>query len=984
MSHRLIEVRRGRRSRIALVAAYAAVGILWILFSDRLVAALVPHPYQEAVSTTKGVAFVVTTAVLAWLLLLARDLRLEREQDALERSEQRYRMLAERSQDVVYRFLLHPAPRFEYVSPAVTALTGYTPEEHYADPTLGRDMMSDGDREALWLTANGAGEGPILVRWRRRDGETMWTEHRVTAVRDEHGNPVAVEGAARDVTARILADGQHRLLTGAIDAAPVAVAVLSGPADGFRLTYVNAALASLTGIPAADLAGRGAIELFATGRPELRAEVENRLATGPFELPAMLPTPGREPTPVSVLVAPVTDVAGRIESVIAFITDRSEAVARDLAEAQLNRVLDASPAAIVVIDEFATVTAWNPAAERIFGRPATETVGHALDLLPEDERARFLAQQGRLTDGEPLPPQEIDLLRRDGSRVPCRVQVGLIEGPPARPTGMVLVIEDLTAQRAQERAQVELVSAIDAAGEAILITDLDGTITYVNPACERVTGYARSELIGRNPRILKSGLTSPAVYEDLWRRLTGGRVWRGMLVNRRRDGTLYEEEAVFSPVMGPGGAPVAFVAVKRDLTLERHLAAGLSSELNDRAAVQEAIATVDLGETAEETAQLLCDSLAAFPDMESVMVVHLPVGGDSAVVIGQVGILGSDRELGDALEAGIAAHIREQAEAGPWTVDHGSGRVDHRISREELAGMAVVGAPIRHRGRVVGAVLGATSTRFADSWAVRYLRIISELAAHVGPLLGPALARRDITSTSTEALRRVIDERAFRPHFQPVCELETRLPVGWESLTRFDDGVPPLHRFGDAHALGLGDDLEVACGEAAVEAFVAMARDGWLSVNVSPGLVLAGRAEAIVRSMRGPLVLELTGHVPVDDYPRLRSAINRLGAPAMIAIDDTGPGRATFRHVLELRPDFVKLDLSLIHEIDRDTGRQAMIAGMVTYAADTGARLIAEGIETEAERRALLRLGVRYGQGNLLGVPSLDGAVSAALGSPAT
>ncbi len=641
---------RGRRSRIALVFAYAAFGMLWITFSDEVVATIVPQALHQAVGTTKGVIYVLVTAVLAWLLLLVRDLRLEREHAALERSEQRHRMLAERSQDVVYRMTLLPEPRFEYVSPAITAITGYTPEEHYANPVLGRSMVPAEDRAALARASDGGSEGPTLVRWHRRDGGTIWTEHRMTIVRDADGTPIAVEGAARDVTDRIHADEHRRLLSEAIDATPMGVAVTTGPADGYRLTYVNEALARLVSAPAADLVGRSGRDFLDAADRDASARVAAAMAAGgPIELRMLLPVPGREATPISVLILPVKSASDRVESVIAFVVDRSESVALSRAEQRLDRVLDASPAAIAVTDAAGLVTAWNPAAERIFGRSAAEMLGHALDLLPADERPRFAALQRRVAAAERVPPLAIDLLHGDGRRVPCRVQVGMIGADNARSSGMVTVIEDLTAEQARERSKVELASAIDAAGEAILITDLGGSITYVNPACERVTGYSREELIGQNPRILKSGLTSNVTYADLWRRLTEGKVWRGVLVNRRKDGTLYEEEAVFSPVIGPDGAAVAFVAVKRDLTLEHHLAAGLSSELNDRAAVQEAIATVDLGETPEETATLLCDCLMSFPEMEAVLVVHFPATDGSAIVLGQVGGMGEDQRPGEAL-----------------------------------------------------------------------------------------------------------------------------------------------------------------------------------------------------------------------------------------------------------------------------------------------------------------------------------------------
>src|SRR5207237_606118 len=117
--------------------------------------------------------------------------------------------------------------------------------------------------------------------------------------------------------------------------------------------------------------------------------------------------------------------------------------------------------------------------------------------------------------------------------------------------------------------------------------------------------------------------------------------------------------------------------------------------------------------------------------------------------------------------------------------------------------------------------------------------------------------------------------------------------------------------------------------------------------------------------------VEITEHVAIEDYRSFRSAVERLGRGVRIAVDDAGAGFASFRHILELRPDFVKLDIGLVHEIDRDPVRQALVAGIVYFARSSGCQLIAEGIETEGERALLRTLGVPLGQGYLLGRPSL-------------
>jgi len=116
-----------------------------------------------------------------------------------------------------------------------------------------------------------------------------------------------------------------------------------------------------------------------------------------------------------------------------------------------------------------------------------------------------------------------------------------------------------------------LTAAIEAANDSVVITDARGTIRYVNPAFTRITGWSREEVLGENPRILKSGHQDEAFYRRMWETLTAGRVFEGRFVNRRKDGSLYTQEATITPVRGPGGEIEHFVAVARDVTEEELL-----------------------------------------------------------------------------------------------------------------------------------------------------------------------------------------------------------------------------------------------------------------------------------------------------------------------------------------------------------------------------------------------------------------------------
>ncbi len=140
-----------------------------------------------------------------------------------------------------------------------------------------------------------------------------------------------------------------------------------------------------------------------------------------------------------------------------------------------------------------------------------------------------------------------------------------------KPTGMVGVMLDITERKRAEADRIHLATAISQVDEMIIVTDAGGSIQYVNPAFEKHTGYSRREAIGQNPRILKSGKHEAGFYKSLWETIRSGRVWSGRLSNRKKDGTIYEEEARISPIRNPSGEIVNFVAVKRDVTKERCL-----------------------------------------------------------------------------------------------------------------------------------------------------------------------------------------------------------------------------------------------------------------------------------------------------------------------------------------------------------------------------------------------------------------------------
>jgi EAL domain-containing protein (putative c-di-GMP-specific phosphodiesterase class I) len=208
--------------------------------------------------------------------------------------------------------------------------------------------------------------------------------------------------------------------------------------------------------------------------------------------------------------------------------------------------------------------------------------------------------------------------------------------------------------------------------------------------------------------------------------------------------------------------------------------------------------------------------------------------------------------------------------------------------------------------------------------------------------------------------------------FQPVFDLEREAIVSFEALARFgaEPERPPSAWFSEAAELGLGVELELSALEAALRRLDDLPEDTDLAVNASPGTVLSPRFVELLEPVAERIVIEITEHVQVDDYDVLVDALAPLRARgARVAIDDVGAGFASLRHILLLRPDIVKLDVSLTHDIADDPVRATLASSLVDFARKIESRVTAEGIETREELDLLRGIGVSYGQGYYLGRP---------------
>jgi EAL domain-containing protein (putative c-di-GMP-specific phosphodiesterase class I) len=331
--------------------------------------------------------------------------------------------------------------------------------------------------------------------------------------------------------------------------------------------------------------------------------------------------------------------------------------------------------------------------------------------------------------------------------------------------------------------------------------------------------------------------------------------------------------------------------------------------------------------------------------------------------------------LGSYVDEARAAYVRSRVYDGPWISDWDANEASGYDLRMYEAGVRItLHAPIVHDRAVVGVLVvgygagsgGGGLHRRAKMYGL--LPSVVEAASLIGSILAPELAALDDRSMERLALRSVIESGGFSPVFQPIVELRSGAVVGYEALTRFASGERPDFVFETASRIGLGPELELATLGAALAASDRLEPpSAYLSINLSPELVLSGCAASLLGRLNRPVTVELTEHAPVEDYVALRAAVRAFGPGVRLAVDDAGAGFASLRHVLELRPDVVKLDIGLVRGIDSDPARQALVAGMVHFSERGNFRLVAEGVETKAELKALLGLRVGFGQGYLFG-----------------
>ena len=626
----------------------------------------------------------------------------------------------------------------------------------------------------------------------------------------------------------------------------------------------------------------------------------------------------------------------------------------------------------VLVDKRQHIASANLAFGELFGLIPAQLAGLPVfavaDGLFDRPELRALANGGAGRSWQEVQDLELDFEVPDLGRRVVSLTTVAIQADWFDVGVSLLAFQDNTARARLAGERAALATAIDQAANVIAVADMHGSLTYANPAFAQLAGVPAAQLIGSDVvqilgrRLAPTGSDDPACFVCV-----DG--WSGRCTTI--GGTTHLLDVVSAPVKGPRGKVQGHVIVGLDITREHRVEGELRREVADRAAVARTLGKIRRTDSVDDTAANLCAEILTHEGLDAVSVVIL-WGPDKVVPIVAIPD-GPGFRAQRPLPAAIGRYLRARSVDGPWVESCRGERATaygRALAAQGLSAVATL--PIVDAVRHVGVLIIGT-TKGGPASLIRRMPSLVEFGALATALLAEPLAERQVDALRQQELWRLIAARAFDPVFQPILELATGEIVGYEALTRFHDGSDPGERFSAARDIGLGKVLEHATMRAALERASVLPQSAWLALNVSAEVVLSGtRLRRLLAGESRQLVLEVTEHEPVADPTAIREAVVKLGdrfRTLRLAVDDAGAGFNGLRFILDLAPDLIKLDRSLITDVENDPARQALVVGMAHFASHMGAQLVAEGVETRAALATLKSLGVTFGQGHLLGWP---------------
>ncbi|MCK2087146.1 EAL domain-containing protein [Thauera aromatica] len=676
---------------------------------------------------------------------------------------------------------------------------------------------------------------------------------------------------------------------------------------------------------------------------------------------------------------------------------RQRAVALRDSEARYRTLFESTGEAILVIDS-GTIVDCNPAAVRMFGaHDRDELVGvHPGQLSPElqanGESSLTAANRYIVQAFEGGKPSFEWTHRRvdDGRLFITDIRLSRTELD-----GRLLVqarLQDVT-ERKQAEARLELAASVFShAREGITITDAEGGILDVNDAFTRITGYERDEVLGKNPRILQSGLHEPAFYAGMWRDLNENRFWEGEVWNRRKSGEVFPELLTISAVTRADGQLQHYVAVFSDISRQKESEARLEhlAYFDELTGLPNRSLLADrLDQAMAHARRTSARVVLAYIDLDGFKAVNDAYGHETG-----------DRVLSE-IATRLKACVREQDTVARLGGDEFAAVLTEQLPGESghavlqrLLGAIAEPVEIDHRMLRVSGSIGTTSYPQREEVDPDQLLRQADQAMYQAKLAGKnryhafdvdADDRQRIRHGHLDRIGEGLQRGEFVLYYQPKVNMRSGVVLGAEALIRWqhpEHGLLPPAAF-LPHLVQ--HPLEVELGRwvikaalTQIERWQAQGRLLAVSVNVAGHHLqqvdfideLTALLAAHSGVPAGALELEVLESSALEDIEHVSRVIDecaRLGV--RFAIDDFGTGYSSLTYLKQLSAGTLKIDQSFVRDMLDDPDDLAILEGVMGLAGAFHREAVAEGVETEAHGRMLLQLGCELAQGYAIARP---------------
>jgi diguanylate cyclase (GGDEF)-like protein/PAS domain S-box-containing protein len=943
---------------------------------------------------------------LIGVLGVARDIsERERSQRALLESERQYRTLAENTPDNIIRY--DRDCRVQYLNPALVAglapevlpVLGKTPCEAY--PNSAESAAAQRVIERVIATGKNA-EMEISVL--HPNGETH-THHVIyVAERGSNGEIVGALGIGRDITqskqiAQQLEEYRQRL-EGLIEAIPDAIEFKDG--EG-RWLASNSAARNAFGLDEQTSRGRTDIELSKIADPRYKAallqcfETDKQAwqvgATSRVEEVMQIPDAGKKT--FDVIKVPLFHEDGSRKGLVIVGRDVSELKrAEEALRYSLNEYGELVQRIPVGIYKYRM----HPDGSAVFDYVSPRWC-ELLDVTEAETRRDSKAYLLR------IHPDEVGQFVRTSEEARNTMAPFRWEGRILRKSGLIrwLHIEsqptlqengdilwdgiqyDVTDRRVAEDALRITASVFDNSQEAIVITDANNIIIDVNPAFSHITGYARNDVLGRNPKFLSSGRQDPQFYAEMWKSLREAKIWRGEIWNRRKNGEVYAELLSISAICDEAGQVQRHVGVFSDITYFKDHEAELSMVANYDAL------------TGVPNRRLLADRLK--------QAVALSQRGGKMLAICYIDLDGfkdvNDRyghEIGDKLLVDIAGRLQEVLRAGDTLARLGGDEfvvLFNDLGEESECFlvldriMQAIAAPMQLAGHqvTVSASIGVTFYP-ADNEDGDTLLRHADQAMYIAKQTGKnryhiydAIHDQRVRSLH-ETRRRILhglENGEFELYYQPKLELTSNKVVGVEALIRWHHPERGLLQPADFLPTIENSDLEIKLGKWVMGTALAQLH-AWekagvameISINISarhlqsPEFVaeLKRKLDEYPKLAHGRLQIEVLETAALEDMGQsfeVIKACRELGVS--FALDDFGTGYSSLVYLRKLGADTLKIDQSFVQNMATNEGDHAIVQGVIALAKTFNRQTVAEGMEDPKLVKTLADMGCGFGQG---------------------